>query len=57
MHRSKLYASNLTNFCSTVRCQGLRGLAVLPNIRTTVPKVRNTCNKARRVPIVSHGHE
>lgn len=51
MYRSKLHASNLTltQFCSTVRWQGLRGLVDLPNIRTT-------CNKAHCVPIVSQDH-
>lgn len=56
LYRSKLHVSNFTDFCSTVRWQGIRDLAVLPNIRTTVPEVRNTCIKAYLVPIVSQGH-
>lgn len=56
MYRSKLHASNLTQFCSTVRWQSLRGLVDLPNIRTTALEVRTTCNKAHCVPIVSQDH-
>lgn len=54
--QGEAHASDFTSFCGTVRWQGLKGLAVLPNIKTTIPEVRNTCSKACCVPIVSQGH-